>query len=122
MAFSADINVTPMIDILLVLLIIFLVVAPITSRGLDTKVPQPAHVSPTRNDAVVLTVTGGTTVQVNQDTVALTDLNHRLTSIFRNRASAVILVRGDANLEFRQIASVIDIAKGAGADPVALMR
>ena len=117
----AEINMTPMIDILLVLLIIFLVVSPMTARGLDTLVPQAPATQMPPNEPIVVTVTAGTTVLVNQKHVTLSDLPNELTRMFQNRADAVVFIHGDAGLEFRQVAAVIDIAKGAGVNHVALM-
>ena len=120
----ADINVSPMIDVLLVLIIIFMVIAPLTPKGLDALLPQAS-----KNDAnaappagnIAITVNGDDTVGLNQESLPLTDLSGRLLAIFRNRTNRVIFVRGRKGLEFRQVAAVIDIARGAGLDRIALM-
>jgi len=121
---KAEINMTPMIDVLLVLIIIFMVITPLTPIGLRTLLPQPA--SPGREDPVrlrdiVVTVGMDGLVLVNGERVGLSGLPDRLTRIFQSRGDEVIFVRGDKELEFRQIAEVIDIAKGAGLERVALM-
>jgi biopolymer transport protein ExbD len=121
----AEINVTPMIDVLLVLIIIFMVITPITSRGLDTLLPQPApqdHPSsaPPSHD-IVVTVNGDRTVSLNREPVPLADLHDRLVSLFGNHPNHVVFVRGQKNLEFQQVAEVIDIARGVGLDRIALM-
>jgi biopolymer transport protein TolR len=121
---KAEINMTPMIDVLLVLIIIFMVITPLTPSGLRTLLPQPAQ--PGREHRVRLTdivVTVGKEglVLVNGERVSLSGLPDRLKWIFQGRGDEVIFVRGDKELEFRQIAEVIDIAKGAGLQRVALM-
>jgi len=120
---KAEMYVTPMIDVLLVLIIAFLVVMPTLSTGLNAHIPQnPDDKSSPPIDDIVLTVVGDGTVRLNQETVAITDLQERLTVVFKNAANHVIFVRGDKELDFQQIAKVLDIAKGAGLDRVALMK
>ena len=119
----ADINVTPMIDVLLVLLIIFMVVTPIKSRGLHALVPQPAS-GPTgdvvRDEDVVISVERDGFLRVNQEPVTVNELPGRLRRIFETRGNTVIFVRADKELNFRSVAEVIDIAKGAGLSRIAL--
>jgi biopolymer transport protein ExbD len=121
---KAQINMTPMIDILLVLIIIFMVITPLTPTGLRTLVPQPAPASlqqpPPARD-IVITVRADGTVRLNQEPVDLTDLRRRLIKLFRTATDHVIFVRGEKGLEFRAVAEVIDIANGAGLNRVALM-
>jgi len=119
----ATINVTPMIDVLLVLIIIFMVITPTTSRGLNALVPQPASGpgETTLSGDIVVTINGGGTVNINQDTVLLADLPDRLQRLFANHPGHPLFVRGVKGLEFQQVAEVIDIARGVGLDHVALM-
>jgi biopolymer transport protein TolR len=120
----AEINVTPMIDIMLVLIITFMIVTLQGSRGLDALVPQPAGPE-TRQPAVsrqiVITVTGHGTVEMNEEQVDVAALENRLTQLVKNVAIDVVFIRGGPDLEFQQIAQVIDIARTAGLNRVALM-
>ena len=119
---KAQINVTPMIDVLLVLIIIFMVITPLTPTGLKTEVPQPAPATdrpqPPAHD-IVITVRGDRTIRLNQEPVDLENLPQRLARI--SRTEAVVFVQGDRSLEFQQIAEVIDIAHGAGLNRIGLM-
>ena len=119
---KAEMNVTPMIDVLLVLIIIFMVIMPSLSTGLNTDIPQnPTENSKPPVDDIVISVLADETVRINEETVALGDLEDRLKAIFKNAANHVIFVRGDKSIDFDRVAQVIDIAKGAGLDRVALM-
>ena len=133
--YSSDINVTPMIDVLLVLLIIFMVIVPVTPKGLEALVPQPPKTKmdnpPERtivvqvlheagkapsykiNDTVVFNGVGGPAAQK--------ELLARLTEIYANRAERVMFVKGDDNVDFRNVAEVIDIGRAANVDHVGLM-
>lgn len=125
---SSDINVTPLIDVLLVLLIIFMVIVPVTPKGLDALVPQPPK-NPQKSQpddrTIVVSVlhTGGNQVayKINQDDVAKSELLARLTAIYANRAERIMFVKGDDDVDFAQIADVIDIGNAAGVDHVGLM-
>lgn len=121
--FRADINMTPMIDVLLVLIIIFMVIVPTTSRGLETLVPQQSDrpSAAAVNDDIVVTVNGDQTVEINQVPVTIAALRGRLHEIFRANPSHVLFVRGSKDLMFQQVAAVIDIARAAGLNRVALM-
>ena len=122
--YRVEINVTPLIDVLLVLLIIFMVITPTVSVGLDTAVPQPADPNapaPPRSD-VIVTVRKNGTVRLNDEVVGLEVLGERLKALLATtNMDHVLFVRGEKDLDFAQVAQVIDIAKGAGMDRVALM-
>jgi biopolymer transport protein ExbD len=119
----ANINMTPMIDVLLVLIIIFMVITPTTSRGLNALVPQPESgaAAATPSGDIVVTVNGDSTVNINRETVQLADLPDRLQRLFANHPGHPLFVRGGKRLEFQQVAEVIDIARGVGLDRIALM-
>ena len=121
----ADINVTPMIDVLLVLIIIFMVITPLVPKGLETLVPQPAPPGQQQTQAdtrtVVIQINKDRTILINTEPVLESQLGKRLEDIFKTRAERVVFVKGDPDLEFQLVARAIDIAKGAGIDKVGLM-
>jgi len=124
----ADINVTPMIDILLVLLIIFMVIVPVTPKGLEALVPQPPKAPQPEmamEQAIVVQVIDrpgkSPAYRINDTDVARADLQSRLTAIFANRANRAMFVKADGGVDFASVAEVIDIARSANVDHVGLM-
>ncbi|HEY9126600.1 MAG TPA: biopolymer transporter ExbD [Acidobacteriaceae bacterium] len=119
------INVTPLIDVLLVLLIIFMVIVPMTPKGFDTQVPQPSRDKAPAGDAIVLTVTGVNSAamvyRINQLNVAKNDLLAKLSAIYANRADRTLFIRSEGEVEYQQVAEVIDASRVAGVDRVAFL-
>jgi biopolymer transport protein ExbD len=114
-------NIVPLIDVLLVLLIIFMVISPVTLQGLNARLPQPSPRAENPDPAQAIVVTSGGTVLINQDRVAWDDLGSRLNDIFKQRAERVAFVKGDDSVEFVQVARAVDILRGAGIDNVGLV-
>ncbi len=122
---KSDINMTPMIDVLLVLIIIFMVITPLTPKGLEALVPQPPPPGQkqTLSDqrTVVIVIDANHHMQINNEDTDENKLGDRLTEIFKTRAERVVFVKGDSALDFLWVARAIDIAHGAGIDKVGLM-
>ena len=122
---KADINMTPMIDVLLVLINIFMVITPLTPKGLEALVPQPPKADQPQTQAdqrtVVIVINRDKSMSINQEPTDEQRLGPRLEEIFKTRAERVVFVRGDNDLEYQYVAKAIDIAHGAGIDKVGLM-
>jgi biopolymer transport protein TolR len=120
-----DINMTPMIDILLVLLIIFMVITPLTPHGLEALAPEPPDKNKPQQQedqrTVVIVIDKDKSMHINQEDTDMDKLGGRLEQIFKTRAERVVFVKGDPDLEYQTVARAIDIAKGAQIDKIGLM-
>ena len=122
----ADPNIVPLIDVLLVLIIIFMVITPTISQGLDTIVPQPPPPNQKENQqllnkTIVVVVGAGGDVMINQDKSSWDQLGATLTKIFAQRAEKVAFVKGDDATEFADVARAISIMRASGIDHVGLI-
>ena len=123
---KSDINITPYIDILLVLLIIFMVIQPTAQYDLRARVPEkppedlPENVV-VKSDAIVVAVTLEGEISINQDPVSLSQLGTRLFDIYSARANKNLFVQAHDELPFGTVIRVIDLAKGAGVGDIGLM-
>jgi biopolymer transport protein TolR len=124
----SDINITPMIDILLVLLIIFMVIVPVTPKGLETLVPQPpknkTQDQPNDRTIVVQVLSNGAAApsyKINDTAFNKADIEPELEKIFATRQEKVMFVKGDKDLDFSKVADVIDYGHAAGVDNIGII-
>ena len=128
--FKAEINITPMIDVLLVLIIVFMVVVSMSKeKGLDAQIPQPAP-KDAQQQAIVRTVVieiewaaekQEPRVKINDESVDWANLHDRLFDIFKRRAERVAFVKGDDDVEFQYVADAISIARTSGVEKIGLL-
>jgi biopolymer transport protein TolR len=120
----ADINITPYIDILLVLLIIFMTVAPMKPHDHPIRIPQPAPANMPKEiqqDTIIVEMDFDHTVKLNNQPMTLDKLETTLTAVFSRRANKSMFIRGDTALPYGDVFPLLDIAKRSGAKDIALI-
>jgi biopolymer transport protein ExbD len=113
---KSDINITPLVDILLVLLIIFMVITPIMQTGFESQVPPkaPPSSNPANSNAIVLQISADGSMAINKGPVSMQDLGEKLGAIYATRADKVLFVDADNKVPYETVIKALDIARGQG--------
>jgi biopolymer transport protein TolR len=112
----ADINITPLVDVLLVLIIIFMIITPLLQKGFETQMPPkaPPTTDPSKTNAIVLSIDAGGNMAINKQAVTMADLGEKLGAIYATRADKVIFVDADDKASYETVVKALDICRWPG--------
>lgn len=121
--YKSDINITPLVDVVLVLLIIFMVITPLLQMGYEVKVPPKAQVdSPAQNaDQLIVSLTPPNRIYLNKQELTAPQLSTQLSSILKNRRDKTVFFSGDDGTTYGEVARVMDLCRSAGATNIGIV-